>query len=157
MLNHGFMSDVLGAGITEVSGGDYARANLPIGYWALTSNSIFVGETQPTNKYAESTLPVGCSRDGGDRLCVNTAASTVYLRGSANWLVGQRFYNIYDGPACPDAQRLSGHQGHAVHEHRNVLRGDGGVAQGGGIPLCGSRFEGGRCLRAQRGHRLEAA
>ena len=97
------MSDVLGAGITEVSGGDYARANLPIGYWALTSNSIFVGQTQPDNKYAAVTLPVGCSRDGGDRLCVNTAASTAYLRGTANWMVGQRLYNIYDGPAYQDA------------------------------------------------------
>ena len=103
MFDHGFMSDVLGAGITEVSGGDYARANLPIGYWALTSNSIFVGETQPDNKYAEVTLPVGCSRSGGDRLCVNTAASTAYLRGTANWMVGQRLYNIYDGPAYQDA------------------------------------------------------
>ena len=103
MFDHGFMSDVLGAGITEVSGGDYARANLPIGYWALTSNSIFVGQTQPDNKYAAVTLPVGCSRDGGDRLCVNTAASTAYLRGTANWMVGQRLYNIYDGPAYQDA------------------------------------------------------
>jgi cell migration-inducing and hyaluronan-binding protein len=103
MFDHGFMSDVLGAGITEVSGGDYARANLPIGYWALTSNSIFVGQTQPNNKYAAVTLPVGCSRDGGDRLCVNTAASTAYLRGTANWLIGQRLYNIYDGPAYQDA------------------------------------------------------
>jgi hypothetical protein len=103
MFDHGFVSDVLGAGITEVSGGDYARANLPIGYWALTSNSIFVGQTQPDNKYAAVTLPVGCSREGGDRLCVNTAASTAYLRGTAAWMVGQRLYNIYDGPAYQDA------------------------------------------------------
>ena len=103
MFDHGFMSDVLGAGITEVSGGDYARANLPIGYWALTSNSIFVGQTQPDNKYAAVTLPVGCSGEGGDRLCVNAAASTAYLRGTANWMIGQRFYNIYDGPAYQDA------------------------------------------------------
>jgi hypothetical protein len=103
MFDHGFMSDVLGAGITEVSGGDYARANLPIGYWALTSNSIFVGETQPKGKYTASTLPIGCSRDGLDKLCVNVGASTAYLRGTANWLIGQRLYNICDGPAYQDA------------------------------------------------------
>ncbi len=48
-VDHVFMSDIQGPGVTMVTGGDYTRSNLPVGYWGLVANSIFVGETQARN------------------------------------------------------------------------------------------------------------
>ena len=46
LLDHNFLSDIQGPGVTFITGGDYQRSNLPIGYWGIVSNSIFVGDTQ---------------------------------------------------------------------------------------------------------------
>ena len=45
LLDHAFVSDVQGPGVTLITGGDYTRANPPLGYWGVTSNSIFAGIT----------------------------------------------------------------------------------------------------------------
>ena len=47
LMTDSVVSDVLGAGITFVSGGDYTRSSVIEGYWALALNSVFIGATQP--------------------------------------------------------------------------------------------------------------
>src|SRR5262249_9774073 len=97
------------AGITEVSGGDYLRSNAPVGYWALTSNSIFVGETQPGKPYTRASGTAqddkGCriASAPSDGSCVSKASSTAIPFFTAAHMISQRFYNIYDGPAYQDA------------------------------------------------------
>ena len=105
MFDHGFISDVQGAGITQVSGGDYSRPNVPVGYWALVTNSIFVGSTQTTNPFASSVFPADCKHmpPPNDVFCVDRLGSTAFVPASAAFMVGQRLYNIYDGPAYEDA------------------------------------------------------
>ena len=105
MFDHGFISDVQGGGITQVSGGDYTRSSVPQGYWALTSNSIFVGQTQPSTPAAQLAHPEGCTMQSPpfDRYCLFPGSSTAIPVSTAAMMVGQRLYNVYDGPAYEDA------------------------------------------------------
>jgi hypothetical protein len=105
MFDHGFISDVQGAGITEVSGGDYTRPNLPIGYWALVSNSIFVGATQPGVGAASATRPAGCKAADPpfDKFCLDEGGSTAFPLADTDMMLSQRLYSIYDGPSYQDA------------------------------------------------------
>ena len=48
-VDHMFLADVLGPGISMVTGGDYSRSNLPKGYWGVVSDSVLVGQTQATS------------------------------------------------------------------------------------------------------------
>ena len=53
LLDHVFLSDIQGPGIGIITGGDYTRSNVPIGYWGLVSNSVFVGDNATdANTYA---------------------------------------------------------------------------------------------------------
>ncbi|MGE0419155.1 MAG: hypothetical protein AB7O80_20315, partial [Acetobacteraceae bacterium] len=52
MVTRLFMSDVQNGGLGLISGGDYTRSSLPLGYWTAVTQSVFVGETQPSNPYA---------------------------------------------------------------------------------------------------------
>jgi hypothetical protein len=100
LLDHAFLSDVQGPGITMVTGGDYSRSNLPVGYWGLTTNSVMVGETQPKNPFAQAKGPTSaCTYDGN--LCLDKAAGVGYPL--SNFGAGQRLMNVYDGPAYQDA------------------------------------------------------
>ena len=100
LLDHAFLSDVQGPGITMVTGGDYARSNLPVGYWGLTTNSVMVGETQPKNSFAQAKGPTSaCTYQGN--LCVDRVAGVGYPL--SNFGAGQRLMNVYDGPAYQDA------------------------------------------------------
>ena len=105
MFDHGFISDVQGTGITEVSGGVYSRPNLPIGYWALVSNSIFVGATQPGVGAASATRPAGCKAPDApfDKFCLDEGGSTGFPLADTDMMLSQRLYSIYDGPSYQDA------------------------------------------------------
>ena len=104
-VDHMFLADILGPGITMVTGGDYSQANLPKGYWGVVSHSILVGQTQKTakddkNKYNFAAGgPLAC--DNKANLCLDKASGVAFPR--SNWGVGQRLYNVYDGPAYEDA------------------------------------------------------
>lgn len=106
LFDNSAITDVMTAGITFVSGGDYTKSSSPEGYWALASNSIFVGETQPGNPLAYSIGPT--NKDSGLR-CDNKAGNSCVVRNSgvsfqkSNWGVNQRFYSIYDGPNYQDS------------------------------------------------------
>ena len=100
-----FMSDILNGGIGIISGGDYTRASVPVGYWAVLSNSVFVGKTQKDNKWSD---PAGPAYPNGDttcidrkpgwkygNVCISDQASVGYPL--SNWSTN-RMINIYDGP-----------------------------------------------------------
>ena len=99
LLDHAFLSDVQGPGVTLITGGDYTRSNLPVGYWGLTSNSIFVGTTQPANKYALEKGPE--CKDWRGNICLDSASGAGFPLAAFG--TEQRLYNVYDGPAYEDA------------------------------------------------------
>ena len=111
LLDHAFVSDVQGPGVTLITGGDYTRANLPLGYWGVTSNSIFAGITQLTDKntllnsYASERGPVNASGkrvcDWFPNFCRDNHSGVTYPLTA--WNTEQRMFNIYDGPAYQDA------------------------------------------------------
>jgi hypothetical protein len=109
MLDNSFVSDAQNGGLTFVSGGDYSRSSNALGYWALASNSVFVGATNPDNKSAAAAgpSPIGpynsanpdanaCDIARGNA-CISYRSSVAYPLTS--WGTGQRMFNIYDGPA----------------------------------------------------------
>ena len=102
-VDHVFMSDIQGPGVTMVTGGDYTRSNLPVGYWGLVANSIFVGATQARNDDNSNWIggPTSCDHSGGSNVCVDKASGIAFPLSS--WGTGQRMYNVYDGPAYEDA------------------------------------------------------
>jgi hypothetical protein len=105
-FDNGFVSDVQNGGLTFISGGDYSRSSVPLGYWAVATRSVFVGETQPKNPFAQASGPKGpggkliCENQRGDA-CISKNDGVVYLK--SNWGAGQRLFNIYDGPAHQEA------------------------------------------------------
>jgi len=96
-----FMSDIQNGGIGLITGGDYTRANLPVGFWSLLSNSVFVGRTQPHNSYATEAGPLDeqgktlCDSQTRNDHCIVKSSSVSYPR--SNWSTN-RMVNIYDGP-----------------------------------------------------------
>ena len=102
LLDHNFLSDIQGPGVTFITGGDYQRSNLPIGYWGIVSNSIFVGDTQKDpftiDKIKDPNAKLPCTYDGN--VCLNKDAGIAYPL--SNFGTGKRMYNVYDGPAYED-------------------------------------------------------
>ncbi|MBS0640921.1 MAG: hypothetical protein JSS43_13670, partial [Proteobacteria bacterium] len=120
LYDHSFLSDVLGGGLSAVSGGDYSRTSSPSGYWNMASHSVFVGATQPQkgdssgtyNPYADTRGPhvpadkatgssnLACKLDKAATMCISAADGLGFFLENFN--VGQRMFNIYDGPAYED-------------------------------------------------------
>ncbi len=106
LFDNSAITDVMTAGITFVSGGDYTKSSSPEGYWALARNSVFVGETQPENGYAFS---IGPTNTTSGLKCDNAMGNSCVLRNAgisiqkSNWGVNQRFFSIYDGPNYQDS------------------------------------------------------
>jgi hypothetical protein len=111
------LTDVLNGGLTMVSGGSYDQ--VINGYWALTRNSVFIGNTQswdpsvpspgsPGNAYASPAGPFNTYTGGLS--CDSYAHATSYCLSRAEGIsmpidtfgVYQRLYNIYDGPTYQD-------------------------------------------------------
>jgi hypothetical protein len=110
LLTDSVITDVQTAGLTFVSGGDYTRSSIPEGYWDLVGNTLFIGETQPTNAYAYDIGPfnadsvkldptVKCA--GFTDACVNVAEGVSLPL--VDFGTGQRMFNIYDGPVYQDS------------------------------------------------------
>jgi hypothetical protein len=109
LFNDGALTDILGPGLTMVSGGSYEQ--VMNGYWALTRKTVFVGQTQEGNDFATA---------AGPKVDTNTRKSTgLTCQGKQgayclfsdqgisiptdNFLNYQRFFNIYDGPVYQDS------------------------------------------------------
>lgn len=92
-FTNGAVTDQLFGGLTFVSGGAWTQA--PAGYFTITSDSLYVGSTQPDSPDAGH---LGPALDIGD--CAS-AGCPLPLDGTALPLGGfqpKRLINIYDGP-----------------------------------------------------------
>jgi hypothetical protein len=107
LLDNSVISDVQNGGLTIVTGGDYTRSSVIQGYWGLSANSIFIGETQPgtalgpfSDKVPNDTGRPACTHVEGN-WCLN-AGESVSLPMN-NHQVNQRLVSIYDGPSYEDS------------------------------------------------------
>lgn len=103
LVVNSFISDVLNAGLTFVTGGDYTRSSSIGGNWLLALKTVFVGNTQQNNPLASNAGPVSpgglkCdTRENTINYCLlKDEGISIPLSNFAN---NQRFFNIYDGPA----------------------------------------------------------
>jgi hypothetical protein len=98
------ITDVQGAGLTFVTGGDYTQSSLLPGSFMLAANNVFIGNTQDGNPFSSNAGPFS---QGGLK-CDNTKAQAANYCVSvnegismplSNFGMNQRLFNIYDGPA----------------------------------------------------------
>jgi len=97
------ITDVQGAGLTFVTGGDYTQSSLLPGSFMLSANNVFIGETQQGNAFSSNAGPfseggLSCEnpiKDNNYCLRINEGISMPL----SNFAMNQRLYNIYDGPA----------------------------------------------------------
>ncbi|MFA9407670.1 MAG: calcium-binding protein [Candidatus Dadabacteria bacterium] len=114
LVTNSVISDVLGAGLTFVTGGDYTVSNVIPGQWQLARKNVFIGKTQAAKEfpfnYASEAGPINpnsdyeCEKmtDGnppGNRCVIKDQGLAIPLVPFNN----QRLYNIYDGPNFEDS------------------------------------------------------
>ncbi len=113
LVTNSVISDVLGAGLTFVTGGDYTLSNFLPGQWQLARKNIFIGSTQDekmSQNYASHAGPVNPK---SDILCATEASGAVVADRCVIKNEGlvipidpfnyQRLFNIYDGPNFEDS------------------------------------------------------
>lgn len=105
LFTDGALTDILGPGLTMVSGGSYEQ--VINGYWALTRRTVFVGQTQEGNDYATASGPK-VNAATGLRCEGKTGSYCLFSKQGIsfptdNFLNYQRFYNIYDGPVYQES------------------------------------------------------
>jgi cell migration-inducing and hyaluronan-binding protein len=100
-------------GLTFVTGGSWTYSDITPGTWQLAMRDVFIGSTQPQNpadtsfnKYAENDGPFNAE---SKLACVDTDANYCLSKNDGidmqlvDYAVGQRLYNIYDGPNYQDS------------------------------------------------------
>jgi cell migration-inducing and hyaluronan-binding protein len=101
------LTDVQNGGLTFVTGGDYTHSSAPPGVWELARKSVFVGTTQPGNKWATNAGPFNktsgltCDEPFPGGYCLS--AKEGISMPLDNFVVNQRLFNIYDGPSYEDS------------------------------------------------------
>jgi len=105
------ITNVLNAGLTFVTGGDYTQSSLLPGSFMLAANNVFIGNTEKGNPFSSNAGPFsGAEMEGGPKglSCDNTKAQAANYCVSinegismplTNFGMNQRLFNIYDGPA----------------------------------------------------------
>jgi cell migration-inducing and hyaluronan-binding protein len=111
LLTNSVISDVQNGGLTFVSGGDYTHSSMIKGYWALATNSVFIGNTRDNKTFpfssnvgpfnAASRLNCDKSLDGVPGYCLS--AKEGISMPTAAFFTNQRLSNIYDGPSYQDS------------------------------------------------------
>ncbi|MEQ9618320.1 MAG: pentapeptide repeat-containing protein [Deltaproteobacteria bacterium] len=97
------ITNVLGAGLTFVTGGDYTQSSLLPGSFMLAAKNVFIGNTEDGNPFSSNAGPfsqggLSCENPISDNnycLSVNEGISMPL----SNFAMNQRLFNIYDGPA----------------------------------------------------------
>ncbi|GJM15047.1 MAG: hypothetical protein DHS20C13_03740 [Thermodesulfobacteriota bacterium] len=97
------ITNVLNAGLTFVTGGDYTQSSLLPGSFMLAANNVFIGNTEKGNPFSSNAGPFSKSgltcenpiQDNNYCLRINEGISMPL----SNYGMNQRFFNIYDGPA----------------------------------------------------------
>ena len=107
LVLQGALTDVQNGGLTFVTGGDYTLSSAIQGVWELARKSVFVGATQPSNKWAlsqgpfNSTSGLTCDQPVPGSYCLSAAQGISMPKD--NFVVNQRLFNIYDGPSYEDS------------------------------------------------------
>ena len=110
-MSNSFISDVQNAGLTFISGGDYTHSSAIKGLWELALKTVFVGQTQKDSDapFASSTLNwLTCdNQNRSDQLYCISKNNSFTLGKFTAFAVSQHMFNIYDGPADQDFERVS--------------------------------------------------
>jgi len=101
------ITNVLNAGLTFVTGGDYTQSSLLPGSFMLAANNVFIGNTETGNPFSSNAGPFspgGLSCESGRvdiNYCVHVNEGiSIPL---SNFGMNQRLFNIYDGPASQES------------------------------------------------------
>src|SRR5260370_28933522 len=100
------VTDVQQGGLTFVTGGDETRSSAAEGEWELAKGNVFIGATQPSNPYASEMgpfVPTGLTCDDPNIANPRSNKNEGTSFPLDNFSVGQRFFNIYDGPNYEDS------------------------------------------------------
>jgi len=110
LVSNSFITDVVNAGLTFVTGGGYTDSDAPRGHWALAYRTAFIGQTQKPgtpaataftsdmSPFNNQTGSLKCATGAGEgNRCISLKDGVSFPR--SNFGVGQRLFNIYDGPA----------------------------------------------------------
>ncbi|MFN8603017.1 MAG: hypothetical protein U0842_21325 [Candidatus Binatia bacterium] len=125
LVNDSTVTDVQNGGVNFVTSGDFSKASVITGYWALARKTVFIGTTQkdnpftsnagPFNPIASSTLktvkgdPVTGLKCGVDPVSgVNNVSYCLSKDDGVSIQLGsfsasQRFFSVYDGPAYQES------------------------------------------------------
>jgi len=107
LLLQSAITDVQNGGVGFVTGGDYTLSSAIQGVWELARKSVFVGSTQPANKWTlaqgpfNSTSGLTCDAPIPGNYCLSAVQGISMPKDS--FVVNQRMLNIYDGPAYEDS------------------------------------------------------
>ena len=103
LFTNSAVTDVIGSGLTFVSGGGYTGSDHIPGYWALAHRDVFVGQTQPNNPFTSPAGPFNPNTkltcDTGQPAAVCSSISQGVAIPVDNFNVNQRMFSIYDGPS----------------------------------------------------------
>jgi G8 domain len=114
LVTNSAITDIQTGGLNFVTGGGYTRSDVSQGEWLVARNNVFIGHTQPSratdpnaNPYAEEVgpfnpftaalkpTPLKCDDASADHCAYADGGVSFNL----NPFPGQKFFNIYDGPA----------------------------------------------------------
>jgi hypothetical protein len=107
LVRNSVITDVQNGGLNFVTGGGYTAADRLPGLWQLAYKSVFIGQTQPNNKFALDGgpfNPAGLKCDSAANAtghCLSLAEGVSFMR--SNYGVGQRLLSFYDGPAVQES------------------------------------------------------
>ena len=102
------------AGISIVTGGDYTHSSVIPGFWGVVRNTILIGHTQPNdpahafardngpfNNDSRKIGPTAKCEEPRGGYCLNKSQGVSFPL--TIFSVGQRLFNIYDGPSYQDS------------------------------------------------------
>ena len=114
LVTNSVLSDVQNAGISIVTGGDYTHSSVIPGFWGVVRNTILIGHTQPNdpahafardngpfNNDSRKIDPTAKCEEPRGGYCLNKSQGVSFPL--SNFSVGQRLFNIYDGPSYQDS------------------------------------------------------
>jgi hypothetical protein len=116
LMEDSAITDVQGAGLTQITGGGYTRSDAAQGFWNLSLRNLFVGNVQPNNSTGVPDNPAASNGGpfnpfsgltcpyNGDH-CVSAADGiSIPIDSFGN---AQRLFNIYDGPVFEDSDAFA--------------------------------------------------
>ena len=143
LVNDSVVTDVQNAGVNFVTSGDFSKASVITGFWAVARKTVFIGNTQKDNPYASNAGPFNPiasktlkKADGSAVTGLKCAVDPISGANNVSYCLskddgisiqlgsfsaGQRFFSVYDGPAYQDSNAY-------LDIHPTYLTSDGTVS-----------------------------